>query len=494
MSVKDRLNDPESIEVGKEVRSMRSVFLKIIGISMIPLLVMAIVVAILENIYFRNIIKDEIKEELRTSAYGLSALYDGTAPGDYEMGDDGIVYKGSTKISGLFSTLPSDLKKSGIVFTFFYGNTRIDTSVLDINGKNMAGTKLDNDKYRQIFDSGEELFCEATELGGRTYYGYYNPYKNSNGEIAAIFFAGRLQNEVFANAGNYTYMILWTVFIVLIIGIIVSLLCTIYTVGVMFKHFRQEQDTNLKKIAGKNQTDFMTLVDREVRDPIDNITVLSDKILEEETSPEIREQVLGIKEACNSMLISFRSIRDYSLLEADEIGDNTDEYEITKIVDDSCRKVAAGIERKHLDFHVEYDEGMPDHLKGDYVKIRQILDNLLENAVKYTYEGSVVLSITYRKITAGKIDVTFTITDTGAGIRREDAQKLFSSIGKVGDNKNVSIKGTGLGLLICKRLVNLLDGRISAESEIGKGSTFTFTVPQDVAGTKTVGECICNDK
>ncbi len=493
MNVNDSLNDREKIEVGKEVRTMRSVFLKIIGISMIPLIVMAIVVAILENIYFRNIIKDEIKEELRTSAYGLSALYDNASPGDYEMRDDGTVYKGSKKVTGLFDTLSPDLKKSGIAFTFFYGNTRIDTSVYDVNGKNMAGTKLDNDKYRQIYDSGEELFCEATDLGGRTYYGYYVPYKNSNGELAAIFFAGRLQNEVFANAGNYTYMILWTVFIILIIGTIVSLLCTIYTVGVMFRHFKREQEMNIKMIACKNQTEFMTLVDREVRDPIDNITVLSDKILDEETSPEIREQVLGIKESCNSMLISFRSIRDYSLLESDEIDDNTDEYEIIKIVDDSCKKVAAGIERKHLDFRVNYDESMSNHLKGDYVKIRQILDNLLENAVKYTYEGSVVLDISYRKITPGKIDVTFTITDTGVGIRREDAQKLFNSIGKVGDNKNVSIKGTGLGLLICKRLVNLLDGRISAESEIGKGSIFTFTIPQDVAGERTVGESLHHD-
>ena len=101
---------------------------------------------------------------------------------------------------------------------------------------------------------------------------------------------------------------------------------------------------------------------------------------------------------------------------------------------------------------------MPNFLKGDAQKIRQILDNILENAVKYTFSGSIMLEIGYRKISPEKIDVTFSVTDTGAGIRKEEAEKLFYSIGKVGENKNINIKGTGLGLLICKRLVMLLDG------------------------------------
>ncbi len=483
----------ETIEVGKEFRSMRKVFLKIILISIIPLVVMAIAVVVLENIYFRNIITEEIKGELRTSAYGVREIYDLSSPGDYEEGEDKEIYKGNRKVSGFLYTTSEELKKSGIVFSFFYGNTRIDTTVVDINGNNMSGTKLDNEIYRRLFETGEEQFCEAAELGGRLYYGYYVPFRNSDGEVAAIFFAGRLQNEVFSGAEDYTYTILWTVLVVLVIGIIVALLCTIYIVGFLFRHFKEERETDIRNLAGKNQLEFMTLVDREVRDPVDNITVLSDRILEQETSPDIREKILGIKEAGNSMLTSFRSIREYSMLESGSIEDNTDEYDITRLVETSCKRVQPGIERKHLEFGVHFDENMPAFLKGDYVKIREILDNLLENAVKYTYEGRVDLDISYRKITAQKIDVTFEVTDTGSGIRKEDAEKLFYSIGKVGENKNVGIKGTGLGLLICKKLVNLLDGRISVESEIGKGSTFRFTVPQDIAGGRTVGEYVYND-
>ena len=489
----DRWNENDAIEVGREVKNMRKVFLRIIGISIIPLVVMGIAMVILENIYFRNILKEEIKRELRTSAYGLSENYGLLDDGDYTIDENGIVYKGSKKVSGFLDEIDDELQKFDLVCTFFYGDTRIDTTVVDIEGNSMAGTKLNREIYDTLCNTGEELFCEATELGGREYYGYYIPRKNTNGRVSAIFFVGRLRSEVFSNSGNYTYTILGTGLVVLLIGIIISLLCTVYIVGFTFRHFKAEQDQSIKQLAAKSQIDFMTLIRREVRDPVDAITILSDKILDEEFSPQIREMVLGIKQAGNSMMTSFNSIQEYSKLEWGNAEISEDEYEITKLVSGCCEKIAPGIERKHLDFNVEYDDSMPNFLKGDYSKIRQILDNILENAVKYTFDGSVRLNVGYRKITPDKIDITFTVSDSGVGIRKEDAEKLFYSIGKVGESKNVSIKGTGLGLLICKRLINILDGRISVDSEIGKGSTFRFTIPQDVVDKKTVRECLQND-
>ncbi len=493
MNDKAKKDRQEKIEVGIETRNMRSVFLKVIGVSLIPLVIMGVAITIITNISFRKILEGEIQKELRTAAYGLSENYSFIDPGDYEKRPDGKIYKGEQQVNGRLGNIGNELLKNGLVCTFFYKDTRIDTTVVDLSGKNMAGTKLDPQIYGKLFESGEELFCESANLGGRIYYGYYIPYRNSDSEVTAIFFAGRLQSEVFDNVKSVSSMILWIGITVLIFGIIVALLCTIYMVGFLFKHFKDEEEKNIKKAASKEQTGFMTLVSREVRDPVDTITVLSDRILEEETTPHLRSDVLGIKEASNSMMISLKSIYDYAVLESGEISVDNDEYELTEIVNDCCRKVSPGIERKKLEFRLEYDNSMPNYLSGDYSKIRQVLDNLLENAVKYTYSGSVHLNINYRKITTEKIDITFTITDTGAGIRKEDAQKLFYSIGKIGENKNISIKGTGLGLLICKRLVGVLDGRISVESEIGKGSVFKFTIPQDVIGKKTVGECLGND-
>ncbi|MCR5830512.1 MAG: cache domain-containing protein [Lachnospiraceae bacterium] len=483
----------EKVEIGREVRNMRKVFLKIIAISLIPLVVMGVAIILLENIYFRNIISEEIKRELRTSAYWVEESYKLVDSGDFSMDQNGIVYKGDEQVSGLLEKIGSELGKTELVCTFFFGDTRIDTTVTDESGNNMAGTKLDEEIYRQLCDSGEEIFCESANLGGRTYYGYYIPYRNSDGNVAAVFFAGRLQSEVFANSRDFTITVLWIAFIVLVIGTVVALLCAIYIVGFVFRHFRSEEEQEKKKTAAKNQMEFMTLINREIRDPVDAITILSDRIIEEDTSLQIREKALGIKEACNSMLISFNTIHEYSKLEKGEVRLEKDEYELIKLVDESCKKVMPGIERKHLEIKVGYDENVPNYLKGDREKIRQILDNLLENSVKYTYDGYVQLNVGYRTITPDKADVVFTIKDSGVGIRKEDAQKLFSSIGKVGDNKNVSIKGTGLGLLICKRLVGILDGKISVESEIGKGSTFRFDIPQDVVNKKTVGECMNND-
>ena len=142
--------------------------------------------------------------------------------------------------------------------------------------------------------------------------------------------------------------ILWTILVVLVIGTIVSLLCTIYMVGYIFKHLRSEQDLNIKKASTRDQLDFMTLVSREVRDPMDSVTILSDRILEGQTSDDIRDKALGIKEAANSMLISFNSIFDYTRLEAGDIELSEDEYNITDLVDGCCAKVAPGLERKKL--------------------------------------------------------------------------------------------------------------------------------------------------
>ena len=474
----------------KEAKSMRIVFLKIIGMSLIPLVVMGVAITIITNINFRSVLESEIKRELRTAAYVLSENYNMLDPGDYEKRDDGVIYKGDHKVTGTLGRIGEELLNNGLVCTFFYGDTRIDTTVVDLSGNNMAGTKLDVNIYKKLHETGEELFCESANLGNRIYYGYYIPCRNTDGEVTAIFFAGRLQSEVFEHIQRVSTMIIWIGLIVLIFGSIVSLLCTIYIVGFVFRHFKNEENTNIRESVAKGQMEFINLVNRELRDPIDSVTVLSDRILEEDSSPVIREDALGIKEANNSMMTALNTIYDFSRLESGESKIETEEYELTKLVRGCCNKISPGIERKGLQFMVDYDNSMPNFLKGDYQKIRQILDNILENAVKYTFSGSISLDIGFRKISSEKIDVSFSVTDTGAGIRKEEAEKLFYSIGKVGENKNINIKGTGLGLLICKRLVTLLDGRISVESEIGKGSTFKFTVPQDVVRKKTVGESL----
>lgn len=488
-----KLTTEEVIEVGKEARGMRSVFLKAIGLSLIPLVLLVACSCIVANISVRRIYDEEVKKEIHMAAYGLSKSYTMVDAGDFVQKGNGDIYKGKIKVTGRLGTISEELLSNGLVCTFFYNDVRMETTVVDTNGNSMTGTKLKGDIYTELRENGNELFCESVDLGGNAYYGYYIPHKDSCGEVDTIFFAGRERKEILEDVWSITVKVLWIGLAILVFGIIITLVFSMNMLGFLFRHFKNEENSNIKKEVSKSQMEFMTLITREVRNPIDTITILADRILEEESSSKIRDQVLEIKEATNSMMISFNSIRDYSKLESGESSIHADEYELTELVSDSCGKINAGIERKKLDFSVNYDESMPNFLKGDSTKIRRILDNLLENAVKYTYDGSIKLDIGYRKITPEKIDLSFTIKDTGAGIRKEEAEKLFYSIGKLGENKDVSIKGTGLGLLICKRLVTLLDGMISVESEIGKGSTFRFTVPQDVLNSKTVGDYLKND-
>ena len=322
----------------KEAKSMRVVFIKIIGVSLIPLIVMGVAITIITNISFRSMLESEIKRELRTAAYVLSENYNMLDPGDYEKKEDGMIYKGDHKVTGNLGRIGEELLKSGLVCTFFYGDTRIDTTVVDLAGNNMAGTKLDVNIYKKLHEKGEELFCESANLGNRIYYGYYIPCRNTDGEVTAIFFAGRLQSEVFALIQRVSSMIIWIGLVVMILGSIVSLLCTIYIVGFVFKHFRNEENSNIQKSVAKEQMEFMNLVNRELRDPIDTVTVLSDRILEDDVSPRTREDALGIKEANNSMMTALNTIYDYSSLELGENETESEEYELTKLVRRCCNK------------------------------------------------------------------------------------------------------------------------------------------------------------
>ena len=133
---------------------------------------------------------------------------------------------------------------------------------------------------------------------------------------------------------------------------------------------------------------------------------------------------------------------------------------------------------KGLDFKIEIDESIPNELCGDEVRIRQILTNLLNNAVKYTSKGSVRLTLNGTRLDGRGLLLKFMVSDTGIGIKEEDIEKLFTKFERLEMEQNSTVEGTGLGLVITKRLLEMMNGNISVESEYSKGSVFTVTIPQ----------------
>lgn len=480
MSEKKAFAEERELYNGREHISMRKIFVKMIAISAIPLLVMGLAICGISIFSYTDVIEEEIREELRTTAYGVSDNYNYLDPGDYAQNEDGKILKGDTVVSGKLTQMQVEIIRNGLVCTFFYGDTRIDTSVVDISGNNMAGTKMGEEIYNSIYNDGKEIFIDNIDLGGRKYYGYYIPVFNSDGNAKACFFAGKLRSDVMKRINTIASMMIWVALIVILIGIIISAFLIIYLVNNLYKKIGEDKEVAIKSEVGKVQEDFLILVDRELRSSMDEILIMDEKLLAEELTPVVRDKALGIKDSTNEMNVALNSIVDYSKLESEKIALEKRAYELRELIEGCKRNIIAGIERKKLELSIDIPEDIPSFLRGDVAKIRQILNNILINSVKYTYEGGVDLSVSYRQITPALIDLSFTIKDTGIGIRSEDIDTLFSSLGKIGSNKSTVVKGTGLGLLICKRLVTLMDGRISVESEIGTGTTFKVTLPQEV--------------
>lgn len=464
----------------KTLFSMRNVFIKIVAISIIPVILMGVISCVVFILRYNEIIEEEIREELRTTAYGLSDNFNYLDHGDYYKASNGDIYKGETVVSGKLTQMQVEIIRNGLVCTFFYEDSRIDTSVIDISGKNMSGTKMDEEIYKSIYESGREVFAEKIVLGGREYYGYYIPVFNSDGTAKACFFAGKLRQDVMDRVGGIASMMIWIGIFIVLSGIVISVFLAIYLVNNVYKRLGEERDDSIKKEVGKLQEEYLNLVKREIDGSLDEITILNDKLLSEDLSGTAKDKALGIKECTNDIKVAFNTVNNYSHLESGNTNVEVRAYNIINLIEDCKSGVTAGIERKNLTLSTEFAEDLPEFLRGDSVKMKQIIDNLLINAVKYTYEGGVDIHVASRTIRPGVVDLLITIKDTGIGIRKEDIDKLFSSFGKTGMNKEAGIKGTGLGLLICKRLVNLMDGRISVESDLGTGTTFKVAIPQEV--------------
>ena len=180
-------------------------------------------------------------------------------------------------------------------------------------------------------------------------------------------------------------------------------------------------------------------------------------------------------------------ILDFSKIESGKMELHPGAYELSSLLNDSYNMIALKAKEKNLKFVIEYDETVPEKLYGDEVRIRQILINLLTNAVKYTEKGSITLQVGWEKKSKDLLLLNITVKDTGIGIRQEDQKKLFQSFQRVDERKNRNIEGTGLGLSITKRFLELMGGRIDVKSEYQKGSEFSVVIPQKILSENPIG-------
>ena len=239
-----------------------------------------------------------------------------------------------------------------------------------------------------------------------------------------------------------------------------------------------EKEKQRAIVAGEAKAQFLAQMSHEIRTPINTIIGMDEMILRENKDETIQEYAGNIKKSSKVLLGLINDVLDFSKIEAGKLDITIGNYSLSKMLENVVQETRFKVQKKKLSLQVEIEPVLPERLRGDELRIHQILTNLLSNAVKYTHEGSITFSV-WGEHTEEETVLCASVKDTGIGIRKEDINRLFDSFQRLEERKNSHIEGTGLGLAITKRLVELMGGSIAVESEYGKGSCFSVRIPQE---------------
>lgn len=276
------------------------------------------------------------------------------------------------------------------------------------------------------------------------------------------------------------------IFVSLIVAGIVNSLITEQNhrlLDALRKEKRSQQEAEAANMA---KSSFLANMSHEIRTPINAILGMNEMILREEKDPAIRGYAGNIQASGNSLLSIVSDVLDISKIKSGKLEIIPVDYEVNSLISDCCNMAAGRAKAKELELLVECADNVPMKLCGDETHIRQIIMNLLTNAVKYTEKGTVKLIVSGR-FTDGGFVLKVDVSDTGIGIAEENLPQLFTQFQRFDLQRNRNIEGTGLGLSIVKRLCDLMSGTITARSVLGSGSTFTVELPQKVVDSTPCG-------
>lgn len=265
---------------------------------------------------------------------------------------------------------------------------------------------------------------------------------------------------------------------VLAIGLLFLLVMAIIKTGQDL--LRSEKKKQEAIVAREAQAKFLANMSHEIRTPINAIIGMNEMILRESENESIQGYATNIQSASNMLLGLINDVLDFSKIESGQFELIEDTYSLSSLIQDEMLLLKARAMEKPISIQYDIDPQLPSILWGDELRIKQILTNLISNAVKYTNEGGITLKAFFKQLDDDTIELCFSVIDTGIGIQEEDLSKLFDSFKRLELNKNRTIQGTGLGLNIAKQLIDLMHGTITVTSTYGKGSTFTVAIPQRI--------------
>ena len=240
--------------------------------------------------------------------------------------------------------------------------------------------------------------------------------------------------------------------------------------------------------ASRTKSEFLSNMSHEIRTPINAILGMDEMILRESKEPNTLEYAENLRHAGNSLLGIINDILDFSKIEAGKMEIIPVEYQLSSVLNDLVNMIRSRAEKKKLECIVKADPNIPSILFGDEIRIKQVITNILTNAVKYTEKGSITLTVNYREKSSDTIILTVKVQDTGIGIKEEDLAKLFSAFERIEEKRNRTIEGTGLGMNITQQLLHLMNSKLEVDSIYGEGSIFWFNIEQKVVSRDPIGD------
>lgn len=299
---------------------------------------------------------------------------------------------------------------------------------------------------------------------------------------------GSVPGDVAMDGIYYLVVLVLWVFALLIVVFVIGM---VYLFGAEEKARESDELREAKLMADKAnraKSDFLANMSHEIRTPINAVLGMNEMILRECEQEEIREYAQNIQGAGQTLLALINDILDFSKIESGKMEIVEDVYDVSTLLNDVVNMVRAKAEDKNLWFRMNIDQKLPGEMWGDATRNRQVVINILNNAVKYTKEGGVTFEVSGIHTSENKILLTIRVSDTGIGIKKEDMSKLFRNFERLNLGENRNVEGTGLGLAITYKLVEQMNGRIEVESEYGSGSTFTIYLPQTIVNETPLGD------
>jgi len=278
----------------------------------------------------------------------------------------------------------------------------------------------------------------------------------------------------------------------IVVDVLTGVVVSSASLGVaMYLHFRiyKKQQVFLTQAreeameANRAKSTFLANMSHEIRTPINVMLGMNEMILRESESREVVQYAKSVEKAGNYLLSLINNILDITRIESKKLDIIEEKFSLRQLVQEVCLIGAKQAEAKNLEFVVDVEETLPKYLEGDALHIKQVILNLINNAVKYTKKGEVFLEVCQEEK-----QISFSVKDTGIGIKKEDMEALFDMFMRADIKRHRNIEGSGLGLTIAKELCEQMGGHIQAESIYGKGSNFTVYFPLKDAGTEKIGQ------